>query len=85
MKTLIYGAGPIGRWLEPVVFGKLFGSRSAEIRFGLHARTVGPELIELAKEFAVLKRLAGLETPSLDALLAHVPRQPAADRMKVAS
>ena len=73
------------RWLEPVVFGKLFGSRSAEIRFGLHARTVGPELIELAEEFAVLKRLAGLETPSLDTLLAHVPQQPAADRMKVAS
>ena len=73
------------RWMEPVIFGKLFGSRSAEIRFGLHARTVGPELIELAEEFAVLKRLAGLETPSLDALLAHVPQQPAADRMKVAS
>ena len=65
--------------------GEIFGSRSAEIRFGLHARTVGPELIELAEEFAVLKRLAGLETPSLDALLAHVPRQPATDRMKVAS
>jgi len=30
------------RWLEPVVFGKLFGSRSAQVRFGLHARTVGP-------------------------------------------
>ncbi len=73
------------RWLEPAIFGKLFGSRSAEIRFGLHARMVGPELIELAEEFEVLKKLAGLETPSLDALLAHVPRQPAADRMEVAS
>ena len=72
------------RWLEPVVFGKLFGSRSAEVRFGLHAKTVGPELLELADEFAVLKRLAGMETPNLDALLDCVPQQPAADRVEVA-
>jgi len=71
-------------WLEPVVFGKLFGSRGAEVRFGLHAKSVGPELLELADEFAVLKRLAGMETPNLDALLDCVPRQPAADRMEVA-
>jgi len=73
------------RWLEPVVFSKLFGSRSAEVRFGLHARTVGPELLELAEEFAVLKSLAGMETPDLDALLDCVPQQPAADRMEAAS
>ena len=72
------------RWLEPVVFSKLFGSRSAEVRFGLHARTVGPELVELADEFAVLKRLAGIETPDLDTLLDCVPRQPTADRKEVA-
>jgi len=72
------------RWLEPVVFGKLFGSRSAEVRFGLHAKTVGPELLELADEFAVLKRLAGMETPNLDALLDCVPQQPAADLVEVA-
>ena len=72
-------------WLEPMVFSKLFDSRSAEVRFGLHARTVGPELHEMAEEFAVLKRLAGMETPSLDALLDCVPPQPAADRMEVAS
>ena len=74
------------RWLEPMVFSKLFASRSAEVRFGLHARTVGPELLELAEEFATLKRLAGMETPDLDALLDHVPRpRPSADRMEVAS
>ncbi|MGB6641446.1 MAG: 2-dehydropantoate 2-reductase N-terminal domain-containing protein [Thermoanaerobaculia bacterium] len=65
------------RWLEPVVFGKLFGSRSAEVRFGLHLRSVGPELLEMAEEFAELRAQAGLETPSLDALHDHVP-QPAA-------
>jgi len=74
------------RWAEPMVFSKLFGSRSAEVRFGLHARTVGPELLELAEEFAVLKGLTGMETPHLDALLDQVPRpRPAADRKEVAS
>jgi 2-dehydropantoate 2-reductase len=70
--------------LEPLVFSKLFGSRSAEVRFGLHARSVGPELLELADEFAVLKRLAGMETPDLDALLDCVPQRPAAGQMEVA-
>ena len=73
------------RWLEPVVFGKLFTSRSAEIRFGLHARGVGPELHEMAEEFEVLKRLAGMKTPHLDMLLDCVPRLPAAESMEVAS
>ena len=73
------------QWLEPIVFGKLFASRSAEVRFGLHARTVGPELLEMADEFAVLKSLAGMETPGLDALLDCVPHRPAVDRVEVAS
>ncbi len=59
-------------WLEPKVFGKLFGSRSAEIRFGLHAATVGPELLEMADEFDQLKARAGMKTPDLDSLLDHV-------------
>ena len=61
------------RWLEPKVFGRFFGSRSAEIRFGLHAPSVGPELLEMAAEFARLKSEAGLGTPELDSLLSHVP------------
>ena len=61
------------RWLEPTVFSKLFGSRGGEVRFGLHARTVGPELLEMAAEFAELKTLAGMETPTLDTLLDRVP------------
>ena len=73
------------RWLEPVVFGKLFSSRSAEIRFGLHARAVGPELHEMAEEFAVLKRLAGMKTPNLDALLDSVPQRLVTDQVEVAS
>ncbi|MFV2073805.1 MAG: ketopantoate reductase family protein [Thermoanaerobaculales bacterium] len=73
------------RWLEPMVFSKLFGSRSAEVRFGLHARTAGPELLELAEEFAVLKSLAGMETPDLDALLDCMPQRPAVEKMEVAS
>jgi 2-dehydropantoate 2-reductase len=62
------------RWLEPIVFGKLFGSKASEIRFGLHARTVGPELLEMAADFNRLKHLAGLKTPTLDKLLDNVPR-----------
>ncbi len=80
------------RWLEPTVFSKLFGSRNAEIQFGLHVRTVGPELLDLMAEFAELRSEAGMETPTLDALLDvlpeggerdHVPR-PAAGHEAVA-
>ncbi|MCP3961085.1 MAG: ketopantoate reductase family protein [bacterium] len=71
------------RWLEPLVFSRLFGSRGGEVRFGLHVRTVGPELRDLMEEFADLEAEAGLETPTLDALLGHVPR-PDAERAEVA-
>ncbi len=70
--------------LEPAVFAKLFASRSAEVRLGLHARTVGPELLEMVAEFDCLKRRAGMDTPTLDALLAHVPR-PDSDSYRAAS
>lgn len=73
------------RWLEPAIFGKLFASRSAEIRFGLHVQVVGPELREMVVEFEVLKRLAGLETPHLDKLLDFVPTRPGTDRLEAAS
>jgi len=73
------------RWLEPVIFGKLFASRGAEIRFGLHVQVVGPELREMAEEFEVLQRLAGLKTPNLNVLLDCVPRHPVAQTMEVAS
>ncbi len=74
------------RWLEPTVFSKLFGSRSAEIQFGLHARTVGPELLGLVADFTELKARTGIETPSLDALLGHVPapKKPGQARKEVA-
>jgi 2-dehydropantoate 2-reductase len=73
------------RWLEPAIFGKLFASRSAEIRFGLHARMVGPELHEMADEFEALKRHTKIETPNLDALLECVPRQSSCERTEVVS
>jgi 2-dehydropantoate 2-reductase len=60
------------RWLEPVIFGKLFNSRMAEIGFGLHLEVVGPELRLLAREFAELRARSTLKTPELDALLACV-------------
>lgn len=63
MKTLICGAGPIGR---------LFGSPKSEIRFGLHARAVGPELLELADEFRQLAIQAGLATPTMDEFIDSV-------------
>jgi hypothetical protein len=66
------------RWLEPTVFKSLFNSRSAKIRFGLHAQGVVPELLEMADEFAQLKAEARMETPTLDALLGGVPRPHAA-------
>jgi hypothetical protein len=64
------------RWLEPRVFGRLFASRSAAVRFGLHAQDVGPELLDMALEFEKLKVRARMSTPDLDALLDCVP-QPA--------
>ncbi len=62
------------RWLEPTVFRKLFGSRGGEIRFGLHVRSVGPELHEMAEEFTELQARAEMQTPVLDTLLDYVPR-----------
>jgi hypothetical protein len=66
------------RWLESPVFSKLFNSRSAEVRIGLHAPGVVPELLEMVEEFAELKAEAGVETPTLDSLLACLPGPAAA-------
>jgi 2-dehydropantoate 2-reductase len=75
----------VPRWLEPQVFAKLFGSEASATLFGLHARTVGPELLEMAEDFEAIKRKTGLETPDLDALLACVARGTAStDRQEVA-
>jgi 2-dehydropantoate 2-reductase len=60
------------RWLEPLVFAKLFGSSSSEIRFGLHARTVGTELLELADDFRSLTTHTALTTPTLNELIESV-------------
>jgi hypothetical protein len=50
----------------------------------LHARGIGPELLEMAEEFAALKVQAGMDTPDLDALLACVARS-SKDQMEVES
>jgi 2-dehydropantoate 2-reductase len=57
------------RFLEPKIFAKLFGSDEAEVRFSLHSKVAGPEMIELADGFEVLKRNANMKTPNLDDLL----------------
>jgi ketopantoate reductase len=66
------------RALEPWMFAKLFGSRRAEVQIGLHARTVGPELLDLASDFEALRAQSGLSTPNLDALLGFVRGKEAA-------
>ena len=63
------------RWLETKIFAKLFNSEEAEVKFGLHAKAVGPELLGLSEEFAELKARSGIKTPSLDALLACIPHK----------
>lgn len=73
------------RWLEPLVFRKLFGSRSAEVRFGLHAPGVAPELLDMADEFSELKAEARVATPTLDALLGCVAHSTETNRREVAS
>jgi 2-dehydropantoate 2-reductase len=65
------------RWLEHRVFSKLFASRATEVRFGLHARTVGPELLVLAGEFKLMAILTGLKTPALDQMIETVRRSEA--------
>ena len=64
------------------MFSKLFNSRSAEVRLGLHAPGVVPELLEMAEEFSELKAEAGTETPTLDSLLACLPRPATARRQR---
>ncbi|MCP4197632.1 MAG: ketopantoate reductase family protein [Proteobacteria bacterium] len=74
------------RWLEPKALANLFGSDEAEVKFGLHAGVVGPELLGLAEEFEVLKRKANMDTPNLDALIDCVRKaQPAGEAKEVAS
>ncbi len=58
----------------PWVFKGIFGSRFAQVGFGLHMNNIGNELAELTDEFLVLKARAAIPTPDLDALLAHIPR-----------
>jgi hypothetical protein len=67
------------RWLEPKVFGQLFGSKSAEVRLGLHAKVIGPELLEMAAEFDSLRASVEIDTPNLDELLSQVPSQDSAN------
>ena len=60
------------RWLEPRLAARLFRSEEAAVKIGLHARTVGPELLELAAEFETCKAETRIPTPELDALLQSV-------------
>jgi hypothetical protein len=44
----------------------------ASICSGIHARTVGPELLDLADELRFSARLARAQTPALDGLVENV-------------
>ena len=55
------------------VFKRFFRSRFVEVAFGLHARAIGDELIEMMEEFLELKQKTGLQTPYLDELMTYVP------------
>ncbi len=60
-------------WLAPKAFRPLFESRFAEVAFGLHAKAIGNEFIEMTNEFAALQAKAKLDTPNLDELLSLIP------------
>jgi hypothetical protein len=62
----------VPRWLEPRVFAPLFAAPASEVKFGLHARCVGPELLDLAEDFKAVAARAGLETPTLNEMIGHV-------------
>ena len=66
------------QWLEAKVFARFFGSKSAAVRLGLHAKVVGPELLEMAAEFDSLRDGVNIDTPKFDELLSYVPRRDAA-------
>ena len=66
------------RWLEAKVFAQFFGSKSAAVRLGLHAKVVGPELLEMAAEFDSLRDGVKIDTPNFDELLSYVPRHDSA-------
>jgi len=70
MKTLIYGARPIGQWLA-------IRLEQAGKDVTLLARAVGPELLELAEEFELIATVAGMTTPTPDRLIESVRRSEA--------
>lgn len=67
MKTLIYGAGPIGQWLA-------LRLERAGKDVTLLGRAVGPELLELAEEFELMATVAGMTTSTPDRLIEGVRR-----------
>ena len=58
MKTLIYGAGPIGQWLA--------------LRLERAGNDV--TVFDLAEDFDSIANLAGMKTPTLDELIESVRR-----------
>jgi 2-dehydropantoate 2-reductase len=62
-------------WLVPKVFKPLFDSRFAEVAIGLHLNAIGNEFAEMADEFSHLQAKAGIDTPNLNDLLRHIPRE----------
>jgi len=52
---------------------KFFGSRFVEVAMGMHAKTIGDELLELIEEFKEVQAETSVKTPHLDHLLSFIP------------
>lgn len=52
---------------------KFFGSRFVEVAMGLHAQSIGEELLELIEEFREVQTETSVKTPHLDHLLSYIP------------
>ncbi len=85
MKTLIYGAGPIGQWLalrlhragrDVALLAR--GETLTKLRtvsIGLQLNAIGTELAEMVDEFSELRAEAGIDTPNLDDLLGQITQE----------
>lgn len=62
-------------WLAPKAFKPLFDSRFTEVAIGLHLNAIGNEFAQMVDEFSELRTKAGIDTPNLNALLEHIPRE----------
>ena len=63
--TLFYW---LPEWVTTAMFGKMLGSRFAEIAYAQHATAAREEFVGLAEEFQTLVERTASSTPNIDAL-----------------